>query len=163
MKKLIAFLPLLFFGNALHADLSSSRAQNVISSATTITGPGGGSLPVVSTSVYKVSADTAVITDPAGFTILTISTITISSSTATGESNQIFASSPTKVLSVVINEGPFDIRLGPATSVITQNIGLLLKNGSSLNLDIPRYFRGNLFAISAGTAASKVSTLEGSP
>ena len=158
MRILLAVSILLPLAGNVFADLSSSRAQNVVSSATTITGPGGGSLPVVSTSVYKVSADTAVITDPMGFYTIFESTVSVSSGTIT----IIISTNTTRVMTSVVNEGPFDIRVGRSSS-ISQAIGELIKNGSSINLDIPRYFRGALFAISVGTSSSKVSTLEGSP
>lgn len=133
----------------------------VISTGSVATGPGGGSVNVVSTGT-AVFASTAVITDTQQFFTVSAATTSISSSTASGESNTILSTTTGRMVGVVVNEGPFDIRVGASKSNITQAIGLLLKSGASLNLDMPRYFRGALFGVSVGTSSSKVSTLEGS-
>lgn len=91
------------------------------------------------------------------YTIPWVSTAAVSAS-----SSLIMTSSTIRVGMMVVNEcGSDDIRVGPAT--VTAAVGILVKAGHWITLDLPRYFRGPLYGIVTSGSGCKVSLVEAFP
>lgn len=93
-----------------------------------------------------------------------IATVYASSVAVTTNPAVALPAAPKGTKTILVNEGPSDMRIGGSTSTVSQTVGLLLKaNGLPMAIDDGRaYFTGILVAVSTGgPAASKLSILQG--
>ena len=123
---------------------------------------GGTSQPVDANITNAIIAVTdggiPLLVEGPGWTTPAVSTVTVSTSAAT----LVLPSSANRATHFIANEGPGPIRIGPSS--ITKEVGLMVGSNTTINIDgESRLFRGNLYAIAAGTQSVKVSTLRGTP